>query len=282
MSEFVSSEIKAIEKDILSKLLTVCEENNIQCFADGGTLLGAARDGAFIPYDDDIDIAMLRKDFNKLMEIGPTAFSYPYFFQSVFTDKDYFRPHIQIRRSDTCGALQNEIDLVEFNQGIFIDVFPFDGITNKKLNGRIHWLEVKFLKKLMSALYSPMQSDSFLKRAVKAVIKPLKKIFDLKGLYKRFEKVCSRYSDSSDTITLLCFNSFYRQRLLNKSWYDKKVMLKFDEMSLPAPYRYEDVLTSKYGDWKTPVDTNTYHAGVIFDTEHSYEEVRNIRKGNKV
>ena len=68
------SVVKSIEKDILKKLLSVCEENNLRIFADGGTLLGAVREQHFISYDDDIDMAMLREDYDKLMEIGPSCF----------------------------------------------------------------------------------------------------------------------------------------------------------------------------------------------------------------
>lgn len=267
------SAVKNIEKDILKKLLSVCEENNLRIFADGGTLLGAVREKHFISYDDDIDMAMLREDYDRLMKIGPSLFEYPYFFQCAYTDKGYFRPHIQIRRSDTCGALDFELDYVEFNQGIFVDVFPLDGVPEDNLGGKIQWFEIKFLKRFMNLLYSPVPSGSAAKGLVKKLLKPLGKIIKRESCYGKFEKVCKRYSASSDTVTLLSFNADYRMRLLKRSWYDKTVYLPFDELSVPCPEKYEDVLIKKFGDWKTP-SKGTLHGDVIFDTEKSYEEIK--------
>lgn len=273
MDEAVISQVKEIEKDILKKLLEVCEENHLRVFVDGGTLLGAVREKHFISYDDDIDVAMLREDYEKLMDIGPRCFSHPYFFQSAYTDKDYYRPHIQIRRSDTCGALDFELSHVGFNQGIFIDVFPYDGVPEDNFKGKIQWFEIKFLKKFMSMLYSPIAPQSFLKRFVKCLLKPLGLIVEREKCYKRFENVCKRYSKSSNTITLLSFNERYRMRLLDRSWYDETVYLPFDEMMVPCPCGYEEVLTSKFGDWKTPRE-GTQHGNVIFDVNKSYIEKR--------
>lgn len=281
MSDTNISEVKKIEKDILQKLLAVCEENNLRVFVDGGTLLGAVREKQFISYDDDIDVAMLREDYDKLMEIGPECFEYPYFFQSAYTDKDYYRPHIQIRRSDTCGALDIEFPYVRFNQGIFVDVFPYDGVPEDNLKGKLQWIEISFYKKLMSMLYSPIPPKNIIKRIVKAVLMPLGKILKREKCYKGFERVCRRYSGRSDTITLLSFNTNYRMRLLKRSWYDETVYLPFDEMTVPCPKNYEDVLTSKFGDWKTPC-RGVLHGDVIFDVNKSYLEMQKEKEGKNV
>ena len=271
------SKAKEVQKDILRKLLEVCEENNLRVFAEGGTLIGAVRENAFISYDDDIDMAMLREDYDKLMEIGPSCFEYPYFFQSAYTDEGYFRPHIQIRRTDTCGALRQELPYVQFNQGIFIDVFPYDGVPKDNIEGRIHWYRIQFLKKFMSMLYSPIPPQNIIKRIVKNALSFLGKFVGRKVCYRHFEKLCSKYSGKSETVTLLSFNVNYRQRLLEKKWFDEVVYFKFDEMILPCPAGYDGILTSKYGDWKTPSREGIAHGDILFDTEKSYKEIREER-----
>ncbi len=272
------SDAKEIQKDILAKLLAVCEENNLRVFAEGGTLIGAVRDAAFISYDDDIDTAMLREDYDKLMEIGPSCFEYPYFFQSAYTDEGYYRPHIQIRRTDTCGALRHELPYVNFNQGIFIDVFPYDGVPDDTFFGRIHWYRIQVLKKLMSMLYSPIPPKNPIKRIVKNCLRPLNKVIKREKCYKHFDNVCKRYSKTSDTLTLISFNSKYRQRLLKREWFAETIYCKFDEMILPCPSGYDGILTSKYGDWRTPSDSGTFHGDVVFDVNRSYKEVVKDRK----
>ena len=82
----VSKEMKqiwAVELDLLHMFDTVCKKHQLRYFASDGTLLGAIRHHGFIPWDDDIDIAMLREDYDKLCKIGPAEFKHPYFFQSL-------------------------------------------------------------------------------------------------------------------------------------------------------------------------------------------------------
>ena len=119
----------AVELDLLTEFDRVCKKNNIKYCADGGTLLGAVRHKGFIPWDDDIDLAMLRSEYEKLCEVAPKEFKEPYFFQTDKTDIDYARGHAQLRNSRTTGILKSEMGTgCKFNQGIFIDIFPFDAV----------------------------------------------------------------------------------------------------------------------------------------------------------
>ena len=73
--------------ELLKKLLEVCDKHHLRIWADGGTLLGTVREHGYIPWDDDIDMAMLRDDFDVLVKIAPKEFSHPYFFQFGYTEK---------------------------------------------------------------------------------------------------------------------------------------------------------------------------------------------------
>lgn len=100
---FISSEMKKVwqvELILLKKLLEVCEKYNLKVFAEGGTLLGAIRERGFIPWDDDIDVAMLREDYDKLQDIALNEFKAPYFFQSGYTDESYVG-HIKWNKRNT-------------------------------------------------------------------------------------------------------------------------------------------------------------------------------------
>ena len=83
----VSSQMKqvwAVELDLLNKILEVCKKYNIKIIASGGTLLGAVRHKGFIPWDDDIDLMMMRDQYDKLCDVAEKEFKYPYFFQTEY------------------------------------------------------------------------------------------------------------------------------------------------------------------------------------------------------
>ena len=131
-------EIWAVELDLLAEFDRVCRKYDLKYCADGGTLLGAVRHQGYIPWDDDLDVAMLRRDFEKLNEIAPKEFKKPYFWQTEETDPGSARGHAQLRNSDTTSIIALEYKHQRhnnFNQGIFIDIFPFDTVIDdeKKL-----------------------------------------------------------------------------------------------------------------------------------------------------
>ena len=137
----VSSEMKkiwAIELELMEELDRVCSRLNLRYFLDSGTLLGAVRDGHFIPWDDDIDVILLREDYDTLIQKGEHLFSQDYHLQCAYTDVDYPRGHAQLRKKNTCAMIPYEAKHVKFDQGIFIDIFVLDGVTTdeQKLAGQ--------------------------------------------------------------------------------------------------------------------------------------------------
>ena len=141
-------QLQMLELDLLKELLRVCDKHHLRIFADSGTLLGAVRHQGFIPWDDDIDMAMPRPDYDRLAEIASTEFKHPYFFQNTYTDPLHVRGHAQLRNSETTAILETEYNL-DINQGIFIDIFPLDGVPDDEAQQEKDKLETKRLLNVM-------------------------------------------------------------------------------------------------------------------------------------
>lgn len=164
-SYFVTPEMKkvwAVELDLLNEFIKMCNANNLKWFADAGTVLGAIRHGGMIPWDDDIDVMMLREDYDRFCELAPKWFKYPYFFQSPKTNPGSIYFHAKIRNSDTTAILNVDKEFkYPWNQGIFLDVFPIDNIPSNKeeLNSYVERISSLRIKQMALAQFAntPLQ-----------------------------------------------------------------------------------------------------------------------------
>ena len=112
--------------EILQEVHKICVANDITYWIEAGTLLGAKRHKGFIPWDDDIDIAMPRKDYNKFLKIAQEKLPQDMFLQNKETEPDYYLPFSKIRKNNTLLIETGETGEENYHHGIFIDIFPFD------------------------------------------------------------------------------------------------------------------------------------------------------------
>ena len=112
--------------DILDAIDVICSKHKIEYWVAYGTLLGAVRHKGFIPWDDDCDICMMRKDYDKFVEVAKKELPKNMFFQDRYTDPGYKRSISKVRMNDTKLIEFCETDHENFHQGIYVDVFVFD------------------------------------------------------------------------------------------------------------------------------------------------------------
>ena len=264
----------AVELDLLIEFDRVCQEMNLTYFLDSGTLLGAVRHNGFIPWDDDIDVIMFRSDYNRLLESGSSKFKYPYFLQSAYTDKNYFRAHAQLRNSETTGILPKEAEKVSFNQGIFIDIFVFDGLTSniKKLYEQIS--EQNRIKKIYDLVWMPYSRNGF-KQTIKKILSLILKLKyrDSSDLYRKLELIMQRYEDAEMIDKIGFRNNTSDVHYMKREWFSSAVPVFFEGYRFPAPVGYKDVLKEYYGiDYMIPKQLSSFHEGILLDAEKSYKE----------
>ena len=121
------NELQKCQFKILKEFIRVCKENNLQYYLVGGTCLGAVRHKGFIPWDDDIDVAMPRKDFEKFVTLQD-KFKEKYFIQTYKTDKNFIYNYAKVRDSSTT-YIENFYACHQFNHGVWSDVLPLDGMS---------------------------------------------------------------------------------------------------------------------------------------------------------
>lgn len=130
--------------DILIDIDRICRKHNIQYWIDFGTLLGAVRHGGFIPWDDDIDISMPSEDYKKFLEIAPKELSEPFFLQTKETDPSYRLLLNKVRDKNTFFVTRHEDFTLDYNKGIYIDIFevvPYPNMTRKLQKKILFWYQ---------------------------------------------------------------------------------------------------------------------------------------------
>lgn len=282
-------EVWAVELDLLCEFDRVCRKHDIKYFADGGTILGAVRHGGFIPWDDDIDIAMMRSEYDKLCAVAD-EFTAPYFFQTQYTDPGSLRGHAQIRNCLTTGALNYETKYCWHNQGIFIDIFPIDCIPSDRAVFEKQRERIELLKKrakFWALSVGNYELSHGIKRFGKVVVNSTLVALGLKDKlincnYDEFERLCKKYNDTdAEMCSLLCHQAKWDRLIRSKSDYSESVDKEFEFLKIPLPIGYENVLRNLYGDYNVISKGTSSHGEVIFDARVPYNVLLKEKYGNR-
>ncbi|MBP5507983.1 MAG: LicD family protein [Prevotella sp.] len=264
----------ALQLQLVKKLLEVCEKYNLRVWAEGGTLLGTIREKGYIPWDDDIDMAMLRPDYDKFQEVAAKEFPEPYFIQNGYTDY-YFNGITKIRIDGTAAILAHQHVNFIRHQGIFIDIFPLDALPDNP--AELHQLMVdakriiRPLKYYCGGNYSPLHPQ-VLMRTLKGAY--LVKTLGKQRVYKQYEDLFRKYKiEDNAKVSLHAWYYDLKRFSRDKHWYDDTLWMPFEDIMIPVPSGYHGILTMQFGDYMTPVKAPSYHGDfLILDTERPYQE----------
>ena len=256
-------EIWAIELDMLYKFMNICNKHNLKWWVDGGTLLGAVRHKGFIPWDDDIDVFMLREDYNKFIDIAKTEITGNYYLQTD-EDGETFYAHAKMRRTDTTAILAKDIPAkFKFNQGIFIDIFPFDNVSDDEN-------EYNYLISRLSSL----KRGILIQRSYWWTGNKNPDIFrNCINLQNMYHKLRTTYNtDETEFIANLGLPSIKHDVRKKRTEITDTIYMQFEMLTVPVPVGYDSILKRLYGDYMEPVKGISKHGQIIFSTNHSYKD----------
>lgn len=233
---------------ILAEVDDFCRRNGLTYFLTGGTLLGAVRHRGFIPWDDDIDIAMLREDYEKLLRTFKPSEKY-YKLLSIETDPKYIYPYAKIvdTRVSLLEAVPGAIPM-----GAYIDVFPLDNCpgrnekTARRNIRKMSWLLwVRNFK--VTSLH---KKRSVIKNAVLCIGKILFAFVSKRKIAERLSKKAKRHMfDQCDYVAGLVNITYGYGELLPKKFFSETVDLVFENHSFKASKNYDEILESLYGNY---------------------------------
>ena len=275
----VSAKMKriwAMELDMVDKFVSVCQEHNLNYMIMGGTMLGAVRHKGFIPWDNDIDILMPRKDFNKFLEIGPSCFQAPLFFQTPVTEQSrFFCTFVKIRNENGTAATREDYES-GINCGIFIDVFCLDEIPDQPIKRKWYFRRLNEIAKMQRfALNKPLKKG--LVNSLKHYLQRLAYRFffhspNAATLFSLYQKEAGKYAGTNCSQVAHMAFGYHENFIWDKKDWDGHIQLAFEDLKLEAPEGFDAILSRQYGDYmKLPEDKAT-HDYFDFDPDIPYKE----------
>lgn len=259
--------IWAIEIDLYLEFERVCQKHNLKYCAFFGTLLGCIRHNGFVPWDDDIDIAMPRSDYNKFISLA-YEFKTPYFLQLPMTDEKSGFSIAKLRNSNTT-AIAYPFRYQNMNHGIFIDINPIDKIDKKDVN--VIYNRVKELA-LQNSAYMRLSNPN-------PEMDDIRRIKKWKGessvdIFYKIQEICSQYAGMEKENVGLIASTIYacEKQVYLAEDFQNVVYKKFENINLPVPQGYDHILKTIYGNYMElpPLDFRNAHASILFDPDEAY------------
>ncbi len=252
-------ELQQIEFDILKTFSDFCKENSFQYYLSGGTLLGAVRHKGFIPWDDDIDVIMPRDDYNAFLKLFSVC--QPAHLRLVVNEFDTIARVMDDRTIAKLNAFKARDDI-----GLWIDIFPMDGMPESKLGQKLHYLRIRLLR---DCLYY-LTTTSNIKRRSKLLtaaqylalpIKPLLRLIGPKRLAIYINKVAAKYKLENSTYCAAITAGYGLSEINVRKDFEVPIWVEFNKTMFQTTAAYHIYLSQLYGDYMQlpPEDKRNKH-----------------------
>lgn len=256
-----------IEIEILSEIIRICNKHNIKYFLIGGTLLGAVRHKGFIPWDDDLDIGMMRDDYNKFIKYGIKEINDKYFIHCNSTDPNYWLPFIKVRKNNTTFVEELLKNSKVLHNGIFVDIFPIDNCNNIYF---INYIRAFFIRSISDYLLVKRNIVN-INESRHPKLNRILNLFNINFLLKLQNKLFT-IKKNKNTKKIACFAGAYhiKKEMVSIESAFPLATISFEKLNCLCYNEYDKYLSSLYGDYMQlpPKEDRINHGAHFIDFEN--------------
>ena len=251
------TELQKKQLEILKQFVRVCEKHNLRYSLEGGTAIGAVRHKGFIPWDDDVDVMMPREDYDKFIQLQYEYDGTPYFIQTWKSDPHYCYNFAKLRDSSTT-YIENFFVNHVINHGVWIDIFPIDGICKKnkpmkKTGGRPRRVWFHFYMCYVPALLRKVRKRTFFKDIFFNIIGALFYVFNIAHFHNRVcDRIMRKWTIDNCALSGNMCSLPLKKQAMPSYIYKEYIKVPFEDMEVSLIKDYDIYLSRCYGDYMTP------------------------------
>lgn len=235
--------MQLIQTELLKEVDRICRLHGIKYIIASGTLLGAVRCQGFIPWDDDIDIEMLREDYEAFLKTAQKELNPKMFFQDRRTDRNYPWLYGKLRMNGT-SAVRVGQEHLKMHSGVFIDIFPRDPMPNSAAGKRFYEFIAWICRKILYARVQRASAPTALGRLGWTLVSAIPKAvpFGVERLLR--QSISPR---KAARVRCYGYHGRYETEGYDKRWFTELTELPFEGGSYYAPADWDGYLTLVYG-----------------------------------
>lgn len=247
MRKIEIEELKKIQIQILDEVASFCDKHQIRYFLMAGTLLGAVRHQGYIPWDDDIDIGMLREDYERFLELYSKEQGDYYIYTHRLNSKSTF-PFMKVCLKNT--VIKEEFLGTDEEYGINIDIFPIDAISSVNANSVVQQimslLRQRHLKVVNLPAYWKKKDKLFF---IRAICKGILSVVSYRSIFMKIDDIIQKEATAPVLYKGNILWGYGEKELVAPDIFDSFTQVTFEDKLYTAPMNYHAWLTAVYGDY---------------------------------
>ncbi|MBP3275460.1 LicD family protein [Kandleria sp.] len=244
--------LQGVELELLTEIDRICRKNNIEYSLDGGTLLGAIRHKGFIPWDDDADIAITRKEYEKFFEACKKDLDKDKFFlQDYRTDENYRWGYSKLRRNGTILLAEGQ-EMEKWNNGIFLDIFVYDNVPDNYFMRLLYTFKCFLIRKGQYSTVAVKQKLNIFSKLFYSFLSRFSRDF----WFRRIDSLAKAYNDKNTKISRHITFPYPNKKCkygMPRDCFDDYIDVEFEGKKFKVFSQYDKYLTLLYGDYMTPI-----------------------------
>lgn len=256
-------ECRKIQLDILKAIDIICNENNLKYCMCGGTMLGAIRHSGFIPWDDDIDIMLLRKDYNILIDILKKQSKYKWLEVLDYNTNGYFYPFAKAVDNTTIAKQDDNTT----EHGIWVDIFPYDNLPNDEKKRNKFILSNYRKRSIILSMTTDFDAKEKIKhKYIKILLKFYSSFIDKRKFILKYNEFGQKYNNQDTKYVGCMFSPYKLKECFDREWFNDVKKYKFENDEFYGPLKADEFLRQLYGNYMElpPIEKRRNHKIIAY------------------